>query len=278
MLQQYADLHSVLVQNGVRVHLFTHEQYHETPDAVFPNNWITTHAAVGSKSEPTLVLYPMKAASRRRERRNSIIRYLSSFYTNQINMTVAEYGSNPHFLEGTGSLALDRKNQVAYVLLSERSHEVAVRDWKANMPEYDVVPSMTRVDHQVLFHAFYKEGAPIYHTNKALFVGQSFAVLCAEAITDAKERAEVVNSLKSHGKEIVTITLEQVKQFCANILELSSENGESLLVMSTTAHDGFSEDQRKVLRRNVDKVLTANISFIEHIGGSSVRGTIAELF
>jgi len=267
VLQEFSSLHLALTQAGVRVHLFTHESYHQTPDAVFPNNWFSTHNNPETAT-PTLILYPMKAISRRRERRNSLIGHLSTRYQNVVNITTSEYGRKPHFLEGTGSIILDRVNHIAYVLLSERSHEEVCIEWK-RATGYELI----------LFRAFDAKGVPIYHTNVALSVGASVAVLCADAIHDDKERNAVLSSLQASGKEVVLISIEQMNNFCANVLELrSAANGASLMAMSTTAFNAFTAEQKQVLLKHVKQLVHANISFIETIGGGSVRCTLAELF
>jgi len=265
VLQEFSSLHLALTQSGVHVQLFTHETYHQTPDAVFPNNWFSTHNNL-EFGAPTMILYPMKAISRRRERRSSIITHLSQRYNNIINLTTSEYGTKPHYLEGTGSIILDRINRIAYVLISERSHQESCAEW-GKVTGYQLIT----------FHASDSKGIAIYHTNVALSIGTTIAIICADSIQDQAERTNVLNTLKSSGKEIILISLEQMSNFCGNVLELSTKDGE-IIVMSTTAYNNFTLEQKTIILKHVKNIVHADISLIETIGGGSVRCTLAELF
>jgi len=169
--------------------------------------------------------------------------------------------------KGTGSLCLDRLNKIAYVLLSERSHEPVLKKWKQILGYQSIVT----------FHAEDSKGIPIYHTNVALAIGISFAILCPDVIHSSVERDNVISSLKNTGKEVILITENQMNKFCGNVLELSTKEG-SILVMSTTAFNNFTSDQHVILLKHVKKIVHSDISLIEAIGGGSVRCTIAELF
>jgi len=171
-------------------------------------------------------------------------------------------------LEGTGSLCLDRVNKIAYVLISERSHDEVLKKWKTIVGYNEVIT----------FHAVDAKGLPIYHANVALAIGRTFAVLCDVVIQNQQERESVIQSLQKTGKEVLFITEQQMNSFCGNVLELATKNGESILVMSKKAFDNFTEDQCKTLKKHVGQLVFADISLIETIGGGSVRCTIAELF
>lgn len=270
VLTEFADLHAKLTDRrdgvGALVHLFTHEDWHNTPDACFPNNTFSTHTNLETGSACVLVLYPMKDETRREERR--LVQRLLQFgrYTQVYDLTREEDTTNPAFLEGTGSLVLDRVNHIAYVALSQRSDLGLARAW-ARVMGYTLVP-FTSVD---------RHGRAIYHTNVMMSVGTGVAVVCGESIVDEAERAHVMDTLRTTGHAVVDISQDQIERFCGNVLELESFYGEQVMVMSTGAHDAFREDQRELLLEHTARLVHADISTIEKVGGGGVRCTIAEL-
>lgn len=214
-----------------------------------------------------LVLYPMKTPSRRKERDNFERLLSRGRYTHIYDMTREENAYQPSFLEGTGSLVLDRVNHIAYVALSSRSDLRLARAW-ARVMGYSVLP----------FTALDKEGRPIYHTNVMMAIGTRVAVLCSESITDRHQREMVRDSLRSTGHALVEISLDQVGKFCGNVLELENFYGEQVIVMSTAAYNSFTQEQRETMLGHVTHLLHSDISTIEAVGGGGVRCTIAELF
>lgn len=270
VLTEFARLHEKLTDRrdgvGALVHLFTHEDYHNTPDACFPNNTFSTHTNLETGSACVLVLYPMKDETRRKERR--LVQRLLQFgrYTQVYDLTREEDAANPAFLEGTGSLVLDRVNHIAYVALSQRSDIGLARAW-ARVMGYTLVP----------FTATDRVGRPIYHTNVMMSIGTGVAVVCGESIADEEERAHVMDMLGATGHAVVDISQDQVERFCGNVLELESFYGEQVMVMSTGAHDAFSQAQREVMLEHTARLVHADISTIEKVGGGGVRCTIAEL-
>lgn len=271
VLDEFANLHYALTDKlngvGARVHLFTHEDWHNTPDACFPNNTFSTHTNLEANSESCiLVLYPMKDKTRRKERRLVQRLLTRGRYTQIYDMTREEV--NGAFLEGTGSLVLDRVNRLAYIALSQRSDLKLAQSW-ASLMNYTLIP-FTSVD---------KLGRPIYHTNVMMTIGSRVAIVCTESIADERERNLVVGNLKDTGHEIVDISFDQVEQFCGNVIELESFYGEQMFIMSTGAHQGFTEQQRDaMLDGGVSRLVHADISTIQKVGGGGVRCTIAELF
>jgi len=242
---------------------FSHEAYHDTPDALFPNNWFSTHK-INSKS--TMCLYPMKALNRRKEKRKDIINYLQNLYPNMINLSIFEENDPPKALESTGSLVLDRIKKIAFMVQSERSHIETATEW-SKIFSYELIT----------FDAVDESGKPIYHTNVVLSIGTGWIVVCLEVISDEKQRNLVQSSLESLGKEIIYISQEQQKNYCANILELMKLNNEKIIALSKTAFKSFTESQIERLQ-NYAKLIPINIENIEKIGGGSVRCMIAELF
>lgn len=270
VLREFASLYEELTERaGVKVNLFQHSLDHGTPDAVFPNNWFSTHSGIeagGGVGTSTLVYYPMKCPNRQAERRHDIQAVLGKMgYDRVLDMSVEE--ANDKYFEGTGVLVIDRVNGVAYVALSERAHPDLAQKWVEELGYRDLVT----------FRSNDAAGSPVYHTNVMMAIGTGVAVACLESITDDKERQHFVAQLgKTH--EIVDITQAQMAALCGNVLELEDGRGLPVMAMSTRAYNAFTPDQRKVLRRHVAALHHANIDTLEHIGGGGVRCTLAEIF
>lgn len=270
VLHEFADLYHVLTEvAGVKVNLFQHSLDHGTPDAVFPNNWFSTHPAgeaSGGCTESTLVYYPMKCPNRQAERRTDIKVVLGRMGYDRV-FDMSQHEANGKYFEGTGVLVVDRVGGVAYVALSERAHPELAAEWVDKLGYKEAV----------LFKSTDEGGAPVYHTNVMMAVGTSVAVACLESIADDKERAHFVSKLsKTH--EIVDISRAQMAALCGNVLELEDGRGVPILAMSTRAYKAFTESQRKTLRKHVAALHHANIDTLEHIGGGGVRCTVAEIF
>jgi len=266
-LREFSLFHSKLTSLGVRVVMFCNEAWYKTPDAVFPNNWFSTHSAAQMGEEGSMVVfYPMKTESRRKERREYIISELQEVYDREISFIQWENSDFPHFLESTGVLIMDHKRQIAYVALSQRAYIKIAATWSK------------RIGYRlVTFSASDIQGRPIYHTNVLMAVGTTFAVVCLESITDVKERDNLVSVL-SESHTIVPITRDQMNEFCGNVLEVRGAEDRKILVMSSRAYEGFGEETRAVLLQHVDEILHTDISTIEHVGGGGVRCMLGELF
>jgi hypothetical protein len=270
VLNEFSNLYKVLTEDaGVKVNLFQHSLEHGTPDAVFPNNWFSTHSAseaYGGVEKSTLVYYPMKCPNRQAERREDIRSILeSSGYERIIDLSGHE--KNGKYFEGTGTLVIDRRRGTAFVALSERADKDVAEEWVERLGYKDLVT----------FHSVDANGKPVYHTNVMMAVGTSVAVACLESIVDDAERKNFVSSLsKTH--EIVDITQEQMAALCGNVLELQDERGLPIMAMSTRAYNAFTKEQRDMMRRHVAALHHANIDTLEHIGGGGVRCTLAEIF
>lgn len=232
------------------------------PDALFPNNWVSFHA--GGK----VVLYPMQAPSRRAEVRLDLLGRLERRGAIQPRTQIDLRPGAEHFgyLEGTGSLVLDRTRRVAYACLSPRTSARKVAEFCA---ELGYAPE--------LFRALDRAGRPIYHTNVMMAVGTGFALLCAESIPDDGSRARVEARLVEGGRELVRITLAEVEEFAGNVLELSSKGGEPLIVLSRRAHAALAPDRLAVLERH-GRLVPVALDTIERHGGGSARCMLAELF
>ena len=252
---EFARLREMLESRGVEV-VWRAAANRESPDAVFPNNWFSTHAG------GTLVLYPMMAPSRRLERRTEIVALLGESYPLVIDLTATE--TEGRYLEGTGSLVIDERARIVYAGESQRTDRRLAEAWAERMG-YE----------PVIFRATDAADRPIYHTNVVMSVGSDWAILCVEAV-DSLDRAEVLATLAESGHETIDISLEQMDAFCGNVLELESDKGERLVVMSDRAFDAFTDEQREILASRAELV-HADLTTIETHGGGSARCMIAEL-
>ena len=260
---------ALLRQNGVMVDVLQDTPEPFTPDSIFPNNCFSTHVADGDPlsadgEKPVLVLYPMFAPNRRRERGKLLKMLRADDYSRIVDLTSWE--EQGLFLEGTGSLILDREHRLAYACRSPRTCEPVLARW-ADALGYDYF----------LFDSTDAQGMPVYHTNVVMHVGTRFAVVCLDSVSDPSQRSRLVALLEQNGKEIVDITLEQMNQFAGNMLELRSTDGRKLLVMSQTAQRSLSPGQLARLQEDVS-IVAPDISAIETAGGGSARCMLAELF
>lgn len=249
--------------NKVHVEIFEDTKSSETPDSIFPNNWLTMH------DDGLIMTYPMFAENRRKERRSDIIEQLKSeFFVDNV-YTFSDWENSGKYLEGTGSLILDRPNKVAYAALSERTSTDVLNDF-CRMTHYTAITfkAMQTVDDERL---------PIYHTNVMMSVGENFAVVCLDCIDDPVERAKVEFNLNRTGKEIIRISEEQVKNFAGNILMVRNAKGKPIIVMSEAAHTSFTTKQLRILQKH-GHILSSPIPTIEKFGGGGVRCMMAEIF
>lgn len=258
---EFDGLRTALTDAGVRVVQIADTEEPHTPDAIFPNNWVSFHA------DGTVVLYPMEAPNRRTERRMDIIDALANEHGYQVREVIDLSGHEAanQFLEGTGSLVLDRVNRVAYACLSSRTHLDALGDFAQRMG-YEVVA----------FDAVDRHGAPVYHTNVLMNVGEELAVLCAEAIAREEQRAAVLQSLRDSGHDVIELTYDQMDSFAGNMLELRSGEGERVIAMSEQARRALSDAQLARIKAN-GLVVSAPIDNIESSAGGSVRCMLAEI-
>lgn len=249
---------------GVKVIVVNDTLNPDTPDSIFPNNWVSFH------ENGDAAMYPMFAENRRAERREEILDHLEEEgfkIENIVDYTSAE--EDGYFLEGTGSLLLDRANQKAYCALSPRADEELFIEF---CEDFDYAP--------VIFEAFQTvdgERKLIYHTNVMMCLGESFAVICSECIDDKKERKMVLDNLKEDGKEIILITEAQVNNFAGNMLEVRGADNARYLIMSAAAHQSLTDKQIAQLEKHAT-ILSSSLDTIEACGGGSARCMMAEIF
>ena len=258
--QQFDGLVQRLEAAGVRCLVFDDTPEPHTPDSIFPNNWITTHAG-GS-----VVLFPMEAPSRRGERRQDLIDSLASEHGFTISRTV---DLSPHeqagrYLEGTGSLVLDRVHRVAYACRASRTDPAALEAF-AQALDYRVV----------LFDSVDAKGKPIYHTNVMMWLGETLAGVCLASLSEA-DRARVETALAESGHTVVDLSYDQLEAFAGNMLELRSRGGSAVIAMSQQAFDSLDAAQRAQLEAHATLV-HSNIDHIETQSGGSVRCMLAEV-
>ncbi|NNC46588.1 MAG: amidinotransferase [Winogradskyella sp.] len=249
---------------GITVIVENDDELADTPDSIFPNNWVSFH------ENGDVVIYPMFAENRRKERRDEIfMRLEDEGYSIKyiIDYTAAE--DEGFFLEGTGSLALDRVNRKAYCALSPRADEELVIEFCEDMEYTPIIFTANQtVDGERL---------PIYHTNVMMCLAENFAVICLDSIDDSKERKAVAKSLKDDGKEIIAITEEQMHSFAGNMLQLKGKNDQLYLVMSEAAHLSLRTDQINAIEKHCP-ILSSSLETIETCGGGSARCMMAEVF
>jgi hypothetical protein len=243
-----------LRKHHIDVHVFEDEGK-DTPDSVFPNNWFSTHAG------GHVAIYPMKAVSRRRERRGDVIEMLKTEYRVQEVIDYSGLEPDGLYLEGTGAMVLDHIDRVAYAARSDRTDPIALERFSTH---FNFEP--------MVFDARDGDGKPVYHTNVLMCIATSFAMIGLDMMTDARRRSEIVSRLERSGRDVLPLSNAQIQKFCGNALELQGRD-RRILALSTTALDALSERQRAVISDSATFV-ALDIPTIERAGGS-VRCTLA---
>jgi hypothetical protein len=260
-LREFDGLANALVRAGVEVLIAPDSGEPPKPDAVFPNNWVSFHR------DGTVALYPMLAPNRRWERREEILEFVVRQGGFRVSRTVdlTHRETEQKFLEGTGSVVLDRAHRVAYACSSPRT-DLDVLGEFAQQLDYDLMT----------FDAVDGDGRAIYHTNVLMAIGSGFAVICGESITNVAHRTAVFSKLRGDGHEIVDIRLEQMAQFAGNVLELATAAAGRIIALSTTALGSLNPAQRRILETHA-ALVPAAIPTIERVGGGGVRCMLAEI-
>ena len=261
-LREFDVLVASLRKLGVHVEVFEDTPEPWTPDALFPGNWVSFHA------DGCVYLYPMLAQNRRWERRTDIIDALRDKLGYQVrtiqDLSAAELEGR--FLEGTGSLVLDRVHHVAYACLSPRTDRKLLKEWAAKL-EYEVVA----------FHAVDASGKPVYHTDVMMNIGERFAMACLSSLPEASERRRIQRRLEETGHEIIPITTQQMNEFAGNALHLATRHGGSVLAMSMRAEHSLTPTQRNIIKKYT-RIVSSPVNTIESVAGGSVRCMLAEIF
>jgi hypothetical protein len=258
-LREFDGMVSQLRAAGVNVMVFDDTLEPYTPDSIFPNNWVSFHHS------GKVILYPMEAENRRLERRMDIIDELRKTFHVEVVLDFTHFEKEKKYLEGTGSLVLDRLNRIAYACLSSRTNEEVLAAWE-NQMNYKIIK----------FHAFDAQDKPIYHTNVVMCVGDTFVVICLNVIKDLDERLLVKESLEKSGKHIIEISLEQMAHFAGNMLLVKNRKGQPILVMSANAFQSLEHKQRIELEEFA-QIQYFDLNMIETCGGGSARCMMAEV-
>ena len=259
-IDEFERLKKVILNKGVSVYSLSDDSEFDTPDAVFPNNWISFH--ISNKA----VLYPMYALNRRFERKSSTLEKLSKHGIDiQIIKDYSHFENDNKFLEGTGSLVLDRRNKFAYCSLSKRSNNDLVDLFCLQMNYKPIV-----------FNSFYNS-VPIYHTNVMMSICNKFSIICLDSIKDEIQKTAVIANLKNSNLEIIDINIDQMSSFLGNCIQLIDSKSNPLLVMSSRAYNSINNSQLKKIEKYTD-IIHSDLNTIEDNGGGSARCMIAEIF
>ena len=257
--KEFDDFVSVLQRNGVDVTVVEDTPLPHTPDSIFPNNWVSFH------TDGTLLLYPMYAVNRRAERKDHVLKKVNEKFAVNKKIDLSRYEEKNIFLEGTGSMVLDRDNRFAYACISLRTDEKVLSDFCGQMNYTPVV-----------FHATDGNGQAIYHTNVLMCVADKYVVICLESIADPMQNKLVAETIINSHKKIIPITLHQMNHFAGNMLQVENKDGEKLLVMSSQAYESLTTEQLQELNR-YNRIIHSSLTTIETNGGGSARCMMAEV-
>jgi len=259
-LKEFEDFATLLKSNGVDVTIIDDTPEPYTPDSIFPNNWVSFHG------DGTVCLYPMYAQNRRLERKPEVLQKVSRKFDIQATLDFSGYEQQGLFLEGTGSMVLDRDKKIAYAGLSPRTDQSVLLDFCSKMGY--TPKSFTAVD---------GKGSSIYHTNVVMCVADRYVVVCLASIADPTERESLIDTIRQSGKDIVDISLSQLNQFAGNMLQVQNDKGEKFLVMSSQAYTSLEPAQISRLT-GFNRILHSPLTTIETNGGGSARCMLAEIF
>ncbi len=258
--QEFDRFVALLQQNGIDVTVINDSPEPYTPDSIFPNNWVSFH------EDGRVVLYPMFAPNRRAERKPAVLTTIFKRFSHSaiLDLTAAE--NENRFLEGTGSMVLDRVNKITYACLSPRTEKKLVEDFAEKLG-YTAV----------CFRSVDNNGQEIYHTNVMMCIADRYAVICMDSIPDANEKQLVEAAIRNSGKQLIRITLDQMNSFAGNMLQVRNAAGQTFLVMSSQAYYSLTPEQISQLE-SYNPILHSDLRTIETNGGGSARCMMAEIF
>ncbi|MFI5153697.1 MAG: citrulline utilization hydrolase CtlX [Chitinophagales bacterium] len=257
--REFNDFVDLLKENGVDVTVIDDSPLPHTPDSIFPNNWVSFH------DNGTVCLYPMYATNRRRERKPEVLEKISQRFNISKTIDLSYFEGNNLYLEGTGSMVLDRDNRIAYACISPRTNRKLLDIFCAQM-EYK----------PVAFEAEDQNGRTIYHTNVMMCVADQYVVICLDSVIKKDEKSLLAISIKNSGKEIIEISLAQMNHFAGNMLQVENRNGKKILVMSSQAYDSLTEKQIRKLNA-FNPIIHSKLNTLEANGGGSARCMMAEI-
>lgn len=258
-MKEFQEAVDLFRKNGIQILTFPSPVHSNCPDAVFPNNWFSTH------ENGTLILYPMLTPNRRSERNQDIILYLQSHFNVSEKLDLSKHEENNEILEGTGSIVFDHENKWAYACISPRTNEKLL----------DIVCQKLQYT-PIVFEATDLSGNPIYHTNVVMGIGKKYVIICLDCIENSMEKAMIKEKIKASNKELIEISQEQMNHFAGNVLEVENNQGEPILILSKTAYESLLPAQKTQLS-HYSQLLALEIPTIETIGGGSARCMLAEI-
>ncbi len=259
-LNEFESFVKKLRDNGVDVTVVEDSPEPYTPDSIFPNNWISFH------DSGTICLYPMYAENRRRERKPAVLEQISSKFNISNKIDFSAYEKEKLFLEGTGSMVLDRDKKIAYACLSPRTDKIVLDDFCRQMGYTPVA-----------FDAVDANGNAIYHTNVMMCVADRYVVICLASVHKEEEKRHVIETIRLSGKKIIDISFDQMNHFAGNMLQVHNKEGKKFLVMSSQAHQSLTAGQVKELE-SFNPIIHSGLTTIETNGGGSARCMMAEVF
>jgi hypothetical protein len=258
-VREFDTLVHAMQNHGVDVTVIEDSPEPHTPDAIFPNNWISFHES------GIYCLYPMFAPNRRKERKAEVISLVREKFNYHRLIDFTGYEAENRFLEGTGSMVLDRERKLAYASLSPRTDPLVLEDF------------CKRLNYKpIMFRSVNEGGQAIYHTNVMMCVADRYVVICLDSIADNSEKKMVEQTILSSGKEIIRISPEQMNRFAGNMLQLENKQKEKILVMSGAAWQSLLDDQKQKLTE-YNPIIHSSLEQIESNGGGSARCMIAEI-
>ncbi|HNN72804.1 MAG TPA: arginine deiminase-related protein [Ferruginibacter sp.] len=259
-LREFDNFVTLLRRHQVNVLVIEDSPEPFTPDSIFPNNWISF------QEHARIFLYPMFAPNRRKERKPAVLETIKNRFRVDEIVDLSRYETEGYFLEGTGSLVLDRENKIAFACRSPRTSEKVLNEF-CRLSGYTAC----------CFHATDQRGMPIYHTNVMMCVADRYAVICPDSIADIAERENLLAQIRLTNKEVIPITQDQLDHFAGNMLQVMNAEGQSLLIMSSQAYHSLNAEQAARLE-NHNPIIHAPLETIESAGGSSARCMLAEVF
>jgi hypothetical protein len=259
-LDEFDRFVSLLRKNDIDVTVVEDTPVPHTPDSLFPNNWVSFH------EDGTILLYPMYAPNRRAERKENVLEEIDKRFAVKQRIDLSIYEKNNLFLEGTGSMVLDRENKMVFASFSERTNKEVLDEFCHKM-NYEAVT----------FSAVDKNGKPIYHTNVMMCIADKYVVICTDSIRDVDEKKKVIMAIEKNGKEVIDIDYDQLSHFAGNMLQVQNTKGEKLLVMSTQAYQSLTNEQIEKLS-TYNRIIHSSLNTIETTGGGSARCMMAEIY
>ena len=263
-IEEFEKMVEIIRKEKIEIHVFNDRDNIKTTDSIFPNNWITLH------EDGTVIIYPMFSKNRRKEKRKDLTEKLKNKgYNISKIIDLSSYEKKKQYLEGTGSMILDRKNKICYAALSKRTNEIVLNQL-CKLINYKLLKFKA-------YQSYKSKRKLIYHTNVMMCLADEYAIICLKSIDDENEKKLLIKSLNNTKKQIIEISEEQCKSFVGNMLQVKNKKNDKYLIMSETAHKSLNLSQKKLLEK-YNKLLYSNIKLIEKIGGGGARCMIAENF